>query len=316
MHRCAACQSSIDDRNFLKCCTCSSFYHNLCVGVPLADLRNLSSEAGSTWVCPECRNKVPRSDNSNTPSPQGRQADRPTDYSHLGVSRNELREIIQEEMRSSFKECIATFRSDINEQLKAFKVEISSLTESINFMHDSIEKLNTDISYCKTKVDSIIKDEESLRSDLKCITNRFNQLEQITRASNLELQCAPERKSENLLTIVQQLAKTVSCPINESDVFYCSRIAKKNPDSPRPRSILIKLSTPRARDTLLARRVAVYVAENLSPENKVLHAMARSRARELQYKHVWVRGGRIYMRKTDTSEYVLVRNESTLDGLS
>ncbi|KAL4703566.1 hypothetical protein ACJJTC_001586 [Scirpophaga incertulas] len=193
MHRCAACQSSIDDRNFLKCCTCSSFYHNLCVSVPLADLRNLSSEAGSTWVCPECRNKVPRSDNSNTPvrsltpantnanvthrrkktsqEPQGRQADRPTDYSHLGVSRNELREIIQEEMRSSFKECIATFRSDINEQLKAFKVEISSLTESINFMHDSIEKLNTDISYCKTKVDSIIKDEESLRSDLNASQN-------------------------------------------------------------------------------------------------------------------------------------------------
>lgn len=253
-------------------------------------------------------------------------------------SRSELRTIIQEEIRAAMKEASANLKRDINKELKTFKEDMVSLTESINFIHETFENMKSELSTCKTKIDSISKENETLRSELNTISNRFNQLEQITRSSNLEVQCVPERDSENLLTIIKQLGKTISCPITDSDIFYCSRVAKKNPESPRPRSILVKMNSPRSRDTFLAAAIKynkthpqerlntgnlgfgaekreVYVVENLSPENKQLHAAARARARELHYKHVWVRGGRIYMRKTDTSEYVLVRNAATLDSL-
>jgi archaellum component FlaC len=249
-----------------------------------------------------------------------------------------MRAIIQEEIRAAMKEGVADLKRDINKELKAFRVEIGTLTDSINFMNEVFETFKSDLGTCKTKIDSITKEKESLRSKLNAMTGRFNQLEQITRASNLEIQCVPERNAENLLNIIKQLGKTVSCPINESDIFYYSRVAKKNPESQRPRSILVKMNSSRSRDAFLAaaikynknnpqarlntvhlgfsgNRNAVYVVENLSPENKLLHAAARTRAKELNYKHVWVRGGHIYMRKTDTSEYILVRNTATLDNL-
>lgn len=366
MNQCAACQSEIVDTFCLHCCACNSFYHSLCINVAPSNYKKLSAEVKENWLCPECRNKKPRTDNKNTPV---RPSTPVNNESHHNVtvrrkeiksssemparpgtppsksndiftcSRTDLRDIMRDEIRGIMKECINDLKNDINRQLKAFGEDIGSLTESINFMNESFEKLNADVKTCKNKIETISKENEVLRHDLNAITNRFNQLEQISRASNLEIQCVPERKSENLMTIVTKLAKTISCPINESDIFYCSRVAKKDPNSPRTRSILIKLNSPRSRDTFLAaaikynkchphaklnsehlglhmeKKVDIYVAENLSPQNKVLHAAARKRAKELQYKYVWIRGGRIYMRKTETSEYVFVRDLSTLEKL-
>lgn len=340
----------------MQCCVCAAYYHCLCVAISPAELINLSTEVKANWLCPECRNKKPRSDNSNTPvrpsTPSNPNANvtlrrkGPDSFFEsdagtcLNVSRSELRAIIQEEMRAIMEEGMRDLKADLNKQLKAFRGELTGLKESIQFMNDSFEQFNKDLSGCKAKIDTIIKEKETLQSEIINISSRLNQMEQISRSSNLEIQCVPERKTENVLSIVTQLSKTVACPINESDILYCSRIAKKYPDSTRPRSILVKLNSPRSRDSLLAaalkynkshpqdrlnaghvglgpdRKTPIYVVENLSPENKSLHALARTRAKELQYKHVWVRGGRIYMRKTDTSEYVLVRNKSTLDNLS
>ncbi|XP_028160478.1 uncharacterized protein LOC114352911 [Ostrinia furnacalis] len=340
----------------MECGACASSYHSLCVAISAEDLGNLSAKAKRDWLCPECRTRRPRSDNSNTPvrpsTPSNMNPDanvtvrrkKPQSLiepaGDTNVSRSELRTIIQEELRAVMRDFTCELKSDWNRQLKAIRGEISGLTESIQFMNDSFESFKTDLSHCMTKINSIEKDRDMIRSELNSITNRLNQIEQISRSSNLEIQCVPEHKSENLLTIVTQLGKAVSCPISESDVHYCSRTAKKNPESPRPRSILVKLSSPRNRDSLLAavmkynkshpqdrlntghvglksdKRTPIYVVENLSPDNKFLHGMARNRAKELQYKHVWVRGGRIYMRKTDTSEYVLVRSAATLDSLA
>ncbi|CAG9784798.1 unnamed protein product [Diatraea saccharalis] len=52
-----------------------------------------------------------------------------------------------------------------------------------------------------------------------------------------------------------------------------------------------------------------------SPSNKALHAAARAKAKELSYKFVWVRDGRIFMRKSETSDFTHVRNGEVLEKL-
>lgn len=165
------------------------------------------------------------------------------------------------------------------------------------------------------------------------------ELDQLMRASNIELQCVPEHRGENLTSLMKQIGRTVGCVINDNDIYYCSRTAKMNSNSSRPRSILVKLSSPQLRDSLIASvqkynkthpqnklntsdlgiaassSTQVYVVENLSPENKSLHAAARIRARELNYKFVWVRAGRIFMRKSETTKVILVRSTDVLEKL-
>ncbi|CAG9128777.1 unnamed protein product [Plutella xylostella] len=62
----------------------------------------------------------------------------------------------------------------------------------------------------------------------------MSRVEQHSRECNLELSCIPEFKNENLTSTVVQLASVVSCPIADTDIVTCKRVAKVNPSSERP----------------------------------------------------------------------------------
>ncbi|KAL4714120.1 hypothetical protein ACJJTC_008474 [Scirpophaga incertulas] len=61
---------------------------------------------------------------------------------------------------------------------------------------------------------------------------------------------------------------------------------------------------------------AVYVSEHLSPANKSLHAATRMEAKDHNYKFVWVRNGRVFMRKDETSRFIHVGSRGFLDSFS
>ncbi|CAG4947183.1 unnamed protein product [Parnassius apollo] len=230
MHQCSACHTKIKDSECMQCCVCVAYYHCICVAISPAQLKNLSTEVKADWLCPECKNKKPRSDNSNTPvrpstpsNPKANvtlrrkgpdsllESDAGTSFN---VSRSELRVIIQEEMRVIMEECVRDLKADLNRQLQAFRGEITGLTESIQFMSDSFEQCKKDLSGCKTKIDTIIKEKETLQSDLIIITSRLNQMEQISRASNLEIQCVPEHIQTTVAALRKDLLLAESAIAN------------------------------------------------------------------------------------------------------
>ncbi|CAH2090658.1 unnamed protein product [Euphydryas editha] len=62
--------------------------------------------------------------------------------------------------------------------------------------------------------------------------------------------------------------------------------------------------------------VPVFIQEHLSPQNKALHAAVRIRAKEKGYKYVWVRSGKIFVRKSEDSGYLFIRNMVDLNKLA
>lgn len=123
----------------------------------------------------------------------------------------------------------------------------------------------------------------------------------------------------------------------DGDIQHVTRIAKMNKDSKRPRAVILKLRSIRYRDQLLAAvhkfnkskkqqdklnsthlglagtAEPVYVAEHLTPANKSLHALTRKKAKEAMYSFVWIRDGRIYVRKNENSSALLIRNHDSLN---
>jgi hypothetical protein len=59
----------------------------------------------------------------------------------------------------------------------------------------------------------------------------------------------------------------------------------------------------------------VYVGEHLSPALKNIHAAARAKAKDLNYKFVWVRRGTVYMRRNETAEYKIIKSLESLSHL-
>lgn len=253
--------------------------------------------------------------------------------------RSELRDIVREEVRILLQESIGTLNSTMSVRLTELNEQIGDLRASVNFMSSEFDDMKKSTVTCQNEMRLIKKENDCLRNELNNLSRKLTQIDQLSRASNMEIQCVPEHRSENILNIVKKLGNTVKMPIKDSDVLFCSRIAKQNQESTRPRTILVKLNSPRTRDSILSavmtynkqnaqqklnssdlgfgpnEKTAVFVTENLSPENKNLHSAARHRAKELKYKFVWVRGGRIYMRKTESSEMIYVRNIDTLNKL-
>lgn len=325
------------------------------------DYKSFSSEFKSTWICLTCRCKEPKTgSNCNTPI-------RPATPAHASTSSStgshydnvtlrakqkstastaviqeqgcscltaaDIRAIVREELRQ-------VIRTEINSELQEIKRSMASFEATISFFNEEFEKIKASTSAQSATIETLRKDNECLRVATQDLSARMRQLDQQSRASNLELQCVPEHKQENLVSTILQLGKVIKCPLNDFDIHYCSRMAKLNTNTPRPRSILVKFRSPRLRDTFLAatsafnknhpneklntshlgiggeKKNAIYVVEHLTLENKELHAAARRKSKELNYKFVWVRDGKIFMRKSEESNYVHIRNLDILNKLT
>lgn len=66
---------------------------------------------------------------------------------------------------------------------------------------------------------------------------------------------------------------------------------------------------------IAGRKSPIYVSEHLSPAAKKLHAEARIAAKAKSYRFVWVRYGRIYVRKNEEADLIHIRNPSDLNRL-
>lgn len=66
---------------------------------------------------------------------------------------------------------------------------------------------------------------------------------------------------------------------------------------------------------LAGEKKPIYIVKHLLQINKSLHALARHKARELKYKFVWIKQRKIFMRKSESSNYIYIRDKSVIDNL-
>ncbi|XP_037299142.1 uncharacterized protein LOC119190732 [Manduca sexta] len=231
-------------------------------------------------------------------------------------------------IKQTVTEVVVSKFIDISQQINEFK-------ESLSFFNDKFESVMTNLRESTATIDRLQSDNAELKSTVKDLSVRLNLAEQHLRDSNVELHGIPEHRGENLVNCLTQLCTTVGAAVTENDFTQVTRVAKLDKDSTRPRTVIAKLRTPRQRDILLAavynfnkknpesklnsqnlgiggKIFPVFVAEHLTPSNKSLHAEARKKAKESNYKYVWVRNGRIYVRKDDTCQALLIRSTESI----
>lgn len=342
--KCAGCIGDVEEDEAMHCMSCYDFYHYDCLNIPKKTFRSFSVAHKSKWVCPTCRSKEPKTNNTNTPVRSNTTITTANASVHENVtlrskpissinctciSPDIIREIIRDELRSA-----------LDNQLLEIKNQVSVFEQSLQFLSNEYDSMKKEFESQKSNLITLQKENDLLRSTTRDMAQRLSMMDQQSRAKNIEINCVPEHRNENILSLVQQLGKIINCPVKVEDIFYCSRVAKMNSSSTRPRSVLVSFSSPRLRDTFLASSITfnkknptdklntshlgiaaekalpIYVVENLTAENKSLHAAARIKAKELSYKYVWVRNGRIFMRKSDNAKFVLVKDTLTLQNLS
>lgn len=277
------------------------------------------------------------------PGKQSPSATNNEEKSDLGVGTvfgiDDISKIIAKEVTAAIRTELPKILNQMLEvKLTPIKEQLDNLQSSVSFMSQEYDRFNQKVDAVSSENRELQKESKELQTTVSSMTERLNHLEQCLRECNIEIQGVPEHKTENVVNIVMQIAQVVNHKILDTDILNCTRVASMNRDSKKPRAIIAKLRSKRCRDEfysavtkfnkansdnklnssllgIAGEKLPVYVSEHLSPANKALHAATRIKAKEKNYKFVWVRNGRIFMRKDETSPFVHVKNELVLNKL-
>ncbi|XP_052757070.1 uncharacterized protein LOC128202085 [Galleria mellonella] len=341
MMNCSACMKLIKSSEGITCTrkSCVKQYHLLCVNITPDKLRSHKS-----WTC--C--KEPRQgDNSNTPLRRVDDSETPTDSDFENVTkrkpgkssnnhplvfnnqdslRSELRLILKEELKQI-----------LSAELQPLKEKLTDLDTSLTFISSQYDEMTKLLMANKNELKCLSEENKSLREDLKTCASRIKQLEtenmrqqQWSRLNNIEITGVPECKTTTDLEVVMKVAERIGAPVKAADVEFAHRIQPYRTGSAQhSRAIVARFKQRSTKDAVIAaaRKIRyitaeaigigsindkIYVNEHLTRTNKALLRECKQKSREMNYKFVWTKNCRIYIRKNESSPPIPITIQADL----
>lgn len=319
--KCATCSEDFQDG--VQCASCKQNLDFSCAGITEGGWRRLGTERRNVWKCPSCRTLsplpvLPSSAKAASPEPAS-----------LDIILREIRD-----MKSQLKS-LPTLVSDvkvIKDELLSIKREIADLKASNNFLSNQIEEHTDRLTVVETRVSNLEPmqaDVDALRSELQAMKLELSFADQRSRQNNVELKGIPTKNNENLFTIVEAVCKKVNYLFPKSQINYIYRIPIYGS---KEKAIVVSflnryvkeefMAAARASKDLTAADVGfkdatnrVYVNDHLNADVKALLSKTKSLATEKNYSYVWVKYGKIHIRKNDTSRVLIIARQNDLNKM-
>ncbi|CAK1551419.1 unnamed protein product [Leptosia nina] len=227
------CSSDIDGESYVTCLKCSKAFHYACLAL---DISSVSTEMEKIWTCPECVENIRVSKTDDTPvrnisTTRGNKRvalnSPPMAKDTVNITREDIRNIVQEVFKEILADTLSKFNDTINNEIKPLRDQICSLTESMALMNSLCSDAVKRNELSESKITTLESENAELKSNVQNLFLRCNNLEQQLRQTNIEIQCIPERKSENLLELIKCVGKVIGCEIVDSDIMHFTRVAKR-----------------------------------------------------------------------------------------
>lgn len=307
--KCKHCNRNINARNVkIQCKDCQGVFHAGCVDMTEEDVKFLQS-GNEIWRCDICKKTRRESLRLET------------DTEDQGAKNEDVLKLSQE------------MRLESKKQLEHLERELG---KSVNNCHEKIGDLllkfddqSKIIKSYEEKFEVIIQENINLKSKVKSLEGRLDEIEQYSRVNCLEINGVPELKNENILEVVKSIGKSLGVEITEEMIDASHRMGSKKDG--KHRGIIVKFTRRIIKEELLGKRKikrnlnthdlnmknspaeVVYINESLSPARRKILNAARALKKEKGYTFVWVRDGRIFLRKNEGDPVIVA---STMDQLS
>lgn len=362
---CHGCQIEISKGESLKCNNCASAYCYSCLNLRKDSSKNLSADKLASLSCPYCQNVTRRKVNDNTQIGQINESMNSSFSQYISTDAQESaintstgsnlcnQPVTMESISMLFdiklspdSAFMTNLRSTLQKDMeKMVSVEVNraiekvkdDLTVSLDHFSAENQSIRTDISEKDARIKELESELIKSQSAVAKLQSRVTAVEKFSRDLNIEIYEVPENKNENLVALFKQMCECLQVSVTESDIGLCRRVAKMNPDSKRPRNVLVTLSSQRLRDVILSAVTRfnksnpkdmlcathlginaasrIYVAEHLPAEVKDLHSAARKFCKDNNFKFCWVRFGRVSIRKDEKSPAILIKSIDFLNSL-
>ncbi|KAI5644155.1 hypothetical protein NE865_03808 [Phthorimaea operculella] len=251
------------------------------------------------------------------------------------MSYEDFGKLLKEKLTAMETRMMAKFKKDLKSAVEELKKEF---TQTTDFLAAEQKDMYAKISQSEEHIKCLQTENHKLSKDLADIENRLRSMESVSRSYNVEVQALPENIHEDLLKIMSNICGILEVPLTGADIRGIRRVARMDSTDKRPRNVLVTLSSQLYRDKLITafrsynkaaseplnttqlnftgERQNLYIVEHLSQDMKKLYAETRKIAKkQLSYSYVWVKYGRIYVRKSDDCAAILIKTHNDLTKL-
>lgn len=332
--KCGACRKYVSavEGASVPCSVCKKTYHKDCVGL------NKNNSVLSTWACPECKSRLPRSNQDSTPVKKQDSLTSPLEPPCPELPTTSAAEEKSEEISLAY-------------ELRAFRLEMARTREEVKGLREDLYELRSSVRACESRLDKVeeslqgmLEERESvagtdsgiakvvqaLEENMLRLRHDLNERDQELLLNEIEMSGVPEENGENPVHIVLACAAKLGLQLDEHELVTCARVGVPRREAgSRPRPIALRLTRRDTRDALLrAARVRrhlttegwglkseprpCYINERLTYTNRHIFFRARQAASRLQWRYVWTKDGRIYVRRETGAPAHRIRCEADL----
>lgn len=258
---------------------------------------------------------------------------------------NKLKDDILSQLKEQLTGLQLTSNRIVDEQIKikselqclkqTTESDIQSLKESLNFYSEkheetckTIQEMTSDIS----RMNIIDQDVCLLRNKIDGLQFDLNYYQQRERITNLEITGIPQKTNEDLKDYIIKISKVAKTQLTQDDIIMINRVEPRSKIPGRPKVIVAKLATTLLRDSIISgirknRGLTtidiglpgdsrpIYVNEHLTPLNKSLYGKTREAAKKSGYRYVWVKNGKIFVRKDDTHPALNIKSTTDVEKI-
>jgi hypothetical protein len=290
----------------LQCCDCAKEFHGSCLKMSKADVECITAE-GMVWRCQPC-----------------------------GVTRRKsLRfESDVQEGKLSLEDIMKKIL-EIGEHQKSIEQSVNRsnelLSEKIDENTKYLKEQKVSLDQCLKIIDELATENKILKRKVNEMEKRMDEMEQYSRLNALEIHGVPQQPNEDVVEVVKAVGRALDMEVNDAMIDACHRLGNKPGPNNAPPGIIVKfvrrldkeefLRKRRVKSNLSTRHMnmsmdrTVYVNEALTPARRRLLAAARQVRKDKNFRHLWVRGGKIFLRKEDGSTVIQVTCQADLDKI-
>lgn len=235
---------------------------------------------------------------------------------------------------------VSQVTSDIKKDLQSLRSDHSSLKTRVSTLDEKHQHMLLDITELKKSVEYACDQQNDLKQYIDSLNAqtpdhlseiiqgfelKLDSLEQQARQCNVEICNLPEKRTENLVTLLQTIATQINFSLPQKDVIAIHRVPHAHNQNNKPKNVIVKLSSRILRDNFLSTfRLAkgvrtdqlgiagnsqpIYIHEHLTLKKKQLFRECKEAARKNNFKYVWVKNATILTRETDASAAMAIRS--------
>lgn len=309
MSKCGVCATKISASKLkLDCVDCKNEFHASCLKMSKADVDCITAD-GLVWRCLPCSSTRRKSMRFESDAAEGT------------LTLDDLMKAVIE-----IRDLQKKSEKDTNVAYETLNEKIDGNTKVLNEQNAKMDE------YLKT-IETLMKENADLKKKIVSLESRIEDMEQYSRNNCVEIHGIPQEPTEDVVNVVKEVGKALDMKITDEMIDACHRLKKRpgagNQQTPgivvkfvrridkeelmRKRRIKHNFST---RHMNLAMDLPVFINESLSPARRRLFVLAREVKRSKNFKYLWVRGGKVFLRREDGAPVVHVTCQADLSKLT